>query len=248
MLQQRSVEAFETAARSIFRIEAKWWGDSAGGTAFAVARLQRSKRLVLATARHVIEAASVEPVEWLVQQFDRNGRSSRQVRFKTDPRDEHQAVYTHRKMDTGMLVLASCDKSGPQFSPDGENVLKMIDEHYGVAPGTTVAWAGFPDVAEDLLKHPQLCCFQGVISATVDRDDKRYYLVDGHSTHGISGSPLWHWSEKNDCLEVAGVVSGYGQIGGLPGFCLVEPVDSFRALFKSWQDHWEKERAQADAR
>lgn len=238
MLAQHSAVAFEQASKSIFRIEAKRGSSSGIGTGFAVARLAGSKRLVLATARHIVELWTIDRIEWIVQQFDRNGRPTREVRFSTDPHDKDSPIFLHKKMDAGILLVASHNSDGHQFSPDDEIPLRMIDERRGVAAGTRVGWAGFPLVAQGLLGHAQLCYCEGVISATIDRDDKRYYLVDGQNTFGISGGPVWHWSESNG-FEVVGIVSGYTPPSDLPGFCLVEPLDSFRALFKLWQE-WGK--------
>ena len=248
MLAQHSEEAFDRASQSIFRIEGKWWGGNAVGTAFAVARLQESKRLVVGTARHVIAAGATQAADWLVQQFDRNGVPTRELRYRTDPFNTHPEVFLHekmdrdrRKMDCGILVLAERGETGKQFSPDDEEPLAMIDETRRVDPGTLVGWAGFAGVADRYLGHPQLCYYQGVISATIDRDDKRYYLVDGHNTYGVSGAPVWRWSEDRG-FEVVGIVSGYSQDDELPGFCRVEPLVSFGALFRSWQAQWDASR------
>ena len=118
-----------------------------------------------------------------------------------------------------------------------------------VRGSTRVGWAGFPDIAEAALGHPQLCYYEGVIAATVNRHDKRCYLVDGHNAHGISGALVWHWSRDRDRLEVAAVVRGYAraQVPNLPGLCAFEPLDSYSALFKSWQAQWDRERAEASA-
>ena len=256
MLSSKAPEAFDLIAPSIFRIECRTSEFCAAATGFAIARLTKSERLVLATARHVVECAQFRDAHWLVQQFDRNGKPSREISFRSVAGDSH--AHVHKKMDLGLLVL---DRGEPPFASATEPVARFMDERLGVTPGTRVGWAGYPAIAHDLLGHPQLCYCEGVVSAMIDRDDRRLYLVDGHNTFGISGGPVWHWSRDRDQVEVVGVVSGYrttpifddhtgesrldgsGRLSdSLPGFCVFEPLESFRAFFDSWHRHWESER------
>ncbi len=239
MLAQNSAKAFEMNAPAIFRIEYHSI-EAKAGTGFSVTRFGNNNRLVLATARHVVEHAVAYPSDWFIKQFDRNGMPTREFRFQSEPHDDH--VFVHKKMDLGLLILDSHDTNGSLFSPSNEPLLPRMDERYGLTPGTRVGWAGYPGTAEAYLGHPQLCYCEGVISALIDRDDRRLYLVDGHNAFGISGGPVWHWSDERDRMEIVGVVSGYAQDTKLPGFCMFEPLESFEALFKSWQDYWNAQR------
>ena len=89
-----------------------------------------------------------------------------------------------------------------------------------------MGWAGFPGIVENALGFPQLCYFEGVVSAMVNRNDRKVYIVDGHAAKGVSGGPVWHWSEEKDRIEVIGIVSQYHHtMTPLPGFCLFEPIN-----------------------
>ncbi len=244
MLAMHAEEAFERVSRSIFRIE--WVGANGGksGTAFARTRLQLSKMLVLGTARHVIDPMRHEPVRCTVQQLDRQSNVSREISFDLTPVEAEKRVYVHKKMDLGLLVIPSHNEAGEQFSPDEELPLPTLPESHGLTPGTRVGWAGFPGIVKKILPHWQLCYCEGVVSATVD-NDRRLYIVDGYNTWGISGGPVWHWSEERNQAEVVAVVSKREPRPDLPGFSVFEPLESQEALFRKWQAEWDAERAAA---
>lgn len=247
MLALHSAEAFDRVSRSLFRIE---WNSATGsdwGTGFAIARLQTSKQLILATAKHVVEVALNEPAEWLVQQYDAQSNVARQIRFDTTPADTPSLVRVHIKMDLGSLVVPKAGKNGVQFSPNDEEPLCTMPEKFHLTPGTRVGWAGFPSIVHDLLSHHQPCYCEGVVAAAVYEPSRRLYVVDGHNTWGISGGPVWHWSDERDRLEIVAVVSSYKPGGELPGFCVFAPLESFEALFASWQKHWDAQAGRTPA-
>ncbi|MEE9130814.1 MAG: hypothetical protein V3T84_12405 [Phycisphaerales bacterium] len=190
MLALHSAEAFDRVSKSLFRIEWTSATDSDWGTAFTIARLQISKQLLLATAKHVVEVASNEPVEWLVQQYDAQSNVVRQIRFTTTPADTPPRVRVHIKMDLGLLVVPKVGKDGNQFSPDDEEPLCTLPEKFHLTPGTRVGWAGFPLIVHDLLSHHQLCYCEGVVAAAIYQPDRRLYVVDGHNARGINGGPV----------------------------------------------------------
>ena len=74
-----------------------------------------------------------------------------------------------------------------------------------------------------------------MVSATVDKDGKRLYIVDGHNSAGVSGGPVWCWNDERQRAEIVGVVSGYGDAGGdLPGFCVFEPINPVLGYLCHW--------------
>ncbi|MBI3469564.1 MAG: hypothetical protein HY000_41715 [Planctomycetes bacterium] len=219
--------SFEQIRSSIFRVEAQWLGGSATATAFVVAMLRESKKLVLATAKHVLDVPEDRDVLWAIQQFDEYGKVARQVSFGTNKARKGDVPYrTHNTLDVGIFVLPAVDDKKKALAAEGEFPVRTIDMRCGASTGTRVAWAGFPGIVEAALGFPQLCYFEGVISAMVNRLDQRMYVVDGHAAHGVSGGPVWQWSNERDRLEVLGIVCNYQHFAdGLPGFCFFEPIN-----------------------
>ena len=77
-------ETFDQIRKSTFRVETHWSGGGGCATAFTVATFMNSKRLVLATAAHVLDCPENETVHWKIQQFDEYGDVARQMSFATD--------------------------------------------------------------------------------------------------------------------------------------------------------------------
>lgn len=225
----RGDTSFDGISPSIFRLETTWDNGkkSAHGTAFVVAMLRDSRRLVLATAKHVLDFPENETVWWKARQFDEHGRVQRQISFGTDHGLLGGVPYrVHKKFDIGVLVLpANGDDKGHLARP-GETPVRVIAIDEGVSTGTRIAWAGFPAVMEDLLGFPQLCYFEGVVSAMVNDGKRPFYIVDGHVSEGVSGGPVWQWNEEKSRLEVVGIVVSYTPgPSRLPGFCQFEPIN-----------------------
>jgi hypothetical protein len=188
-----------------------------------------NRKLVLATAKHVLDFPENETVHWEIQQFSDAGEAVRQLAFSTNKSERGDVPYrTHNDLDVGIIVLPSLDGDKKPFALDTDAPVQTIDILQGVTPGTRVAWAGYPGLVEQSLGFPHLCYFEGVISAAINREQERrlLYIVDGHNMFGLSGGPVWHWSDEHDRLEVVGVVSGYAPLDrGLPGFCFFVPIN-----------------------
>ena len=229
--------SFEQIVRSIFRVETSWCANKATATGFVVGRMRDSTQLIIAAAGHVLDFPKDETVSWKVQQFDETGKVEREQLFATNQKLKGDVPYrTHKKLDVGLCILPSFDKGKNQFARDNEQPVQMIARDPGVSTGTRVAWAGFPGIVEDVLGFSQLCYFEGVVSAMINRADGRdYYVVDGHAAWGVSGGPMWNWSEERDRLEVVGIVSKYQAESGLPGFCLFEPINAAIRYLQHWQ-------------
>jgi hypothetical protein len=138
-------------------------------------------------------------------------------------------------LDIAVITLPRESDSGELFSTENEATVPLINPAKGVGTGTRVAWAGFPAVVEDVLDRAQLCYFEGVVSAMVDNDERQLYIVDGHTTYGVSGEPVWHRSDETLQPEVVGIVSNYSHTNdNLPGFCSFEPVNPLFYYLSSW--------------
>ena len=219
--------SFDLIAPSIFRVETRWENKVASATAFVLGKYRDTGKLILATAKHVLDFADDDVVSWLLQQFSPNGDVEREVTFKTQKTRMGDVPYrAHKLLDVGIVSLPTlANNNKPMARPD-EQPVQVVNKMTGVSTGTRVAWAGFPAIVESALGFPQLCYYEGVISAMVDRAGKMLYIVDGHNAPGVSGGPVWWWSHENDRLEVAGIVSGYLPVGqDLPGYCIFEPIN-----------------------
>jgi len=68
----------------------------------------------------------------------------------------------------------------------------------------------------------------------VDRSGAMYYILDGHNAKGISGGPVWHWSEERERFEVVAIISAYKPGDeGLPGFVIAEPIRQVTGFLRS---------------
>lgn len=230
---------FEELAPSIFRIEAACAGEAFVGTGFTLALFQQSRRLVLSTAKHVVDFPEDKPVDWKVQQFDAQGKVARSICFRSKPRNSGVSPsFTHNNRDIGLLVLPEFGADGQRFGTESDAPPRVIYITDGVTTGTRVAWAGFPAVIEQTLGFPQLCYFEGVVSALINRAEKHLYIIDGHAAPGVSGGPVWHWSQEKNRAEIVGIVSAYKTVEeGLPGFCLFEPVNPHMYFLESERWH-----------
>jgi hypothetical protein len=228
---------FEYIGRSIFRVETTWSGRTATGTGFVVGMIRDSRKIILATARHCLEVPEDEVVSWRVQHFDEFGKVDREVAFGTHKQRAGDTPYrTHKSFDVGLLVLPSRSDADKFFALEDEKPICVIDPRKGVSTGTRVQWAGFPGEVEAALGGPQICCFGGQIAAMINRQERSHYVVDGHGMRGVSGGPVWHWSDERDRLEVVGIVAEYRPLPqGLPGFCLFEPVNPVMQYLEWWR-------------
>ena len=235
-------DSLEEISPSIFRIETEWPDGRATGTGFVIAMFRDSRKLILATAKHVLDFPDDQTVWWKVQQFDEYGQVVRQDSFGTNKAEKGNVPYrTHNELDVGILILGAEGDDEQPLARENESPVRTIDIQCGVSTGTRVGWAGFPAIVEAALGFPQLCYFEGSVSAMVNRKDRKIYVVDGHGTPGVSGGPVWQWSAERDRLEVVGIVCNYQHAGdGLPGFCFFEPINPILHYFESEPWHPDK--------
>ncbi len=229
-------EALGEIRKRTFRVQAAWLGGARSGTAFMIARLQPSNRIVVATAKHMLEFPDDEQVEWCYQSLSRDGDVLGYCRFQCDEAQPESRPHQHyRFADVGFCVLPPTElRSEGELVPDDLQALPAIPKTHALLPGTRVAWAGFPSQVEAFLQRPQLCYFEGPVSTLYTKGSRGIYIVDGHNARGVSGGPVWHWPEGAATIEIAGLVSGYG-LGeqDMLGFCVFEPINPVIAFVKS---------------
>ena len=98
--------SFGEISKSIFRVETSWGATTVFGTGFVIAKFNQSQKLVLATAKHVLDFPADETVQWKVQQFDDDGKIAREVSFETNAKQMGNVPYqTHNTLDVGVCVL-----------------------------------------------------------------------------------------------------------------------------------------------
>lgn len=237
---------FEQLCKSVFRVELSWTTRdyvhmTATATAFVITITK--DYVVLATAGHVLNLPKHTEITWKIQRFDHKNAVDLELQeFASveidEPGKPHHPYRCHKKLDLGVIVLNHTHKL-----KNGETVLalpkelqlKTIARNYVATIGTTVGWAGFPATVESMLGRPTLCYAQGVVSSVHIRDGGgEHYIVDGHSTPGFSGGPVWYWCETTKELQIIGIISSYLPGGDFPGFCFFEGIHLVKKLIKGW--------------
>lgn len=229
-------EAFEEVRKRTFRLQTAWAGKTRLGTAFMLFRLYPSNRIVVATAAHVLDFPDDAQVTWSVRSIAEDGTIVGECGFKIDEAKTKSRPYSVNKhADVGFCVLPPPEQEWQgQLVADNLEALGVISEDRRLAPGTRVAWAGFPGQVEHAFRQPLLCYFEGVVSAFHNVGGRGRYLIDGHNAFGVSGGPVWHWPENGTGIEIAGIVSGYAtQESDMPGYCIFEPINPVVSFVKS---------------
>ncbi|MCH8851583.1 MAG: trypsin-like peptidase domain-containing protein [Planctomycetes bacterium] len=229
-------EAVEEVRKRVFRVQAGCAGKVGVGTAFMIARLHPSNRIIVATARHLLEFPVDARVTWCFQCLAEDGSVVGECRFASDESKPEERPYRfYKHADVGFCVLPPQEQvSEGQPVRDDLIPLPVISQGRRLAQGARVAWAGFPLKVEKFLGQPQLCYFEGVVSAFHADGSRGRYVVDGHNARGVSGGPVWHWPDSGTGIEIAGIVAAYGlQESDMPGFCVFEPINPVVAFIRS---------------
>ena len=145
-------------------------------------------------------------------------------------------------VDLGALIApAICDDGAPFLGPNehapnaGIAVgVPLMPRELLIGEGTRVAWAGYPEVARDLLGDDILCYYEGVVAHTRDDPQVPLYLLDGHNDHGVSGGPVWWWNEQTRRIELVGIITRYCQ-KSLSGFTIATAINPLRVVI---EDVW----------
>ncbi|MFO1490256.1 MAG: serine protease [Kiritimatiellia bacterium] len=173
--------------------------------------LNTTRKLVIATAYHVVEHA----LKW--SEVIRITKNNVQVQLLPGERE----ILTLESRDLALVIIDVVDT----FSfPD--KVLPAINPKAELPPGLPVGWSGFPNIADN-----HNCFFAGHISAAID--DSGDYYVDGVVIHGVSGAPAF--IEHDDEVLLIGLISAYlpNRASGeaLPGMTVIRSVNPFTEYF-----------------
>ncbi|MBI2167082.1 MAG: hypothetical protein HYU34_02420 [Candidatus Omnitrophica bacterium] len=234
-----SENAFDYMEQFVFRVEANWDNERVTASGFSVAILEKQRKLVLATAKHVLDIPKDKIISWKVEQYSDDAKMRRKIEFQTLGRKGEDAhLETHNDNDVGIIVLPAKKSDGSFFIRRDEKLVNLIDDAELEGPGSPVGWAGYSGKVEALSKEPHLAVFNGIVSTLLNKKDKHLYLVDGHIARGVSGGPLWHFSDKRKRYEVIGIASGFGNLDDeLPGFCIFEPINHVIFRLKHWRQN-----------
>jgi hypothetical protein len=177
-------------------------------------------KAIIVTAGHVLRPAHQTPVEWTLRRNPGPKENTRQTVFKTP----HDNPYGPRflfynkdpRVDIGAIMADSRCTDGRPFldwedqGASKEAFVPAIPKGQAMDCGTRVAWAGYPGLAAQEFDGPVLCYYEGVVSAVIDRTGQPpLYLLDGHNTWGVSGGPVWAWSDERHQVELIGIVVNY---------------------------------------
>jgi hypothetical protein len=190
------------------------------------------KALIL-TAGHVLKDAFNILTEWSIEHYNDQGLLDKKVIFKTpndNPNGPNFFYYNaDPRLDIGCIFADSKCEDGTSFfnlnnSGIPDYYMPIIDKKEGAGSGTRVAWAGFPSIVEKHLGFPHVCYYEGVISAMIDTPKHPpLYMIDGHGTLGVSGSPIWAWSDSRARVEIVGIIVSY-LTDQLPSFVCATPI------------------------
>lgn len=177
-------------------------------------------KAVVITAGHVLREATGIPVEWTFRREAGPKDSIKECVFETPHDNPYGPRFTYygkdQRVDIGVIFAdTTCTDGRPFLDWDDqgrpkEAMVPVIPKGLYADRGTRVAWAGFPCVAAREFGAPLLCYYEGVVSAVIDREGfPPLYLLDGHNTWGMSGGPVWAWSDERHQIELIGIVVNY---------------------------------------
>lgn len=184
----------------------------------------------IATAGHVLDGFGEGTSVWTVSRIERDeeGQCSeylqtfRDVGTWTSFPKMMVSGYL-RDCDIGLIAVenkADGDEGRLLIDPVKYPPLKVIPTTGYLQQGAKVAWAGFPGFVSEITDAFQLCYFEGIVACVPPRP--AVYLVDGHTTPGVSGGPMWILQEDGEPI-IAGVCIHYASkekpFPGLVGFC-----------------------------
>ena len=202
------------------------------------------------TCRHLLKHPKGKRIRVEVAREGIDRKKRRSVIFETDPGShEGPKAFWHKEdppVDLGAIVLPARCVDGSPFLTDAEAEqetvcgVPMMPRKLLLGEGTRVAWAGYPNVARLLFLEDVLCYYEGVVAHCRNDPEAPLYLLDGHNDRGVSGGPVWCWSDKSSQIQLVGVVTAYSQAPGmgeidLPGFTVATAINPFRALI---EDVW----------
>jgi len=201
-------------------------------------------RPIIATAGHLLSGDS--PSHFRISMYslaDRKNRHERILDFdvdgmKCDQDTPGMGYYNgahHEILDFGMIRAPSVCTDGKGFF-QGKPLESIMPTETGwnwELEGTKVAWAGFPEAAAEFARQPQLCYFEGRVSAFVFHDEYQGYLLDSPNTELAIGGPVWSQSDQDHRVRMIGLICGYRSSGSAPRLIQVTPIQHLCKYIKS---------------
>ncbi len=217
-MQDHPVASYYTTARPrvVQLVTSHGGADKGQGSGFVLGREKKHGRLIVVTARHVLptsadcSSAHGVRIEW----YDEHGKQAKSlVGTPGAPRIGGQGCvecrwHNFEHADIGVLLMPCGEDELPKLSCVESSDWQIADDGAGPAEGTTVAWCGYPAILRHEIKYPLCCYYQGVVSAWIDSDHRKAFVIDGHASQGVSGGPLW-WEDQSGQCHVCGIVSSY---------------------------------------
>ncbi|MEW6249253.1 MAG: hypothetical protein AB1716_01285 [Planctomycetota bacterium] len=244
------VRAFEhQIARNVVHISVQIDGDPSvrygTGTIFAcVSNAEYGNGAFIVTAKHVIEVPVGQEALYSLSRIG-PGHNVRQATFRRRSGDTGagpRAFWYVGKggLDIGAVIApARCDDGTPflansEFDPSAGIMVgvPLFPRELFLGEGTRVAWAGYPEVAYKVFAQWSLCYYEGVVAHAFNDREYPLYLLDGHNDHGVSGGPVWWWSDKAQRVELVGVITHYCQ-ASLSGFAIATAINPFCVMLES---------------
>ncbi|MET3225078.1 hypothetical protein ABIE85_002111 [Bradyrhizobium diazoefficiens] len=185
---------------------------NAQGTGFLTLYNHDSSWCGIATAAHVVAYADM----WQLPIKIENDDSTRFLNAG------ERVIFLDHATDSAVVLFVKGDLQLPQtpiaLSPMGDPV----------SIGSEAGWLGYPNTYAETL-----CFFAGTVSA---RDvSQRFYLIDGVAIHGVSGGPVFHWSNSGE-VQIVGVMVAYhanlATGSPLPGLSRAQDVSHFHGVIE----------------
>lgn len=185
---------------------------NAQGTGFLSLYNYDSSWCGIATAAHVVAYADA----WQLPIKITNDSTTRFLNAN------ERVVFLDHLTDSAVVLFIKGDLQLP------EKPIALIPMADAVSIGSQVGWLGFPNTYADTL-----CFFQGTVSAR--NVTQRFYLIDGVAIHGVSGGPVFHWSNSGE-VQIIGVMVAYhanlATGAPLPGLSRAQDVSHFHGVIE----------------
>jgi hypothetical protein len=192
----------------------------------------------IATAGHVLDGFGEGKSRWAVQRVELDNEGT-PIEFRQHFGDDDlsTAVPTVlcteylRDCDIGLMIVENRADGPPGtmlIDPSQHTQLKVIPTTGYLQTGGKVAWAGYPGFVADMTDRFHLCYFEGAVSAVLS--EPPVYLVDGHTSPGVSGGPMWILQDDGEPIITAVCIHyAYPQepTPGLVGFCPLQVLLRF---------------------
>lgn len=94
--------------------------------------------------------------------------------------------------------------------------IEFVHYSTNVYQGQELYYCGYPSFPNINGKNtaPTLFMKKGMLSAIMTRNKKPYFLIDGTSTSGISGEPIFYFDEIRQSVVIIGIITGFELLYG----------------------------------